>query len=496
MRRWTALVLAGALTLGSALPALAGDEKKDHDHKKDHKTRFEMQFRDWETGFWGNESLARMAAKGVIKGNADGTVAASRPVSRLEAAIMLSRLLDLEAPEIPRGKFELKAPWGKIEIKNEGDEFEIEIKTREGKWEFEDDGDLPAWGREAVLIGLRHGFLLFDGARLSPMAPLNRLEAAIMLVKAAGLDEEAQNRAGADLEFTDANRIPERLRGYIAIAVERGFVNGYDDGSFKPATLVTRAEWAALLDRLDRQGPDVSPDGRQIRGSVTAVHIGDSPAVTMTTPVFPNGVTYPVDDAAALYKNGRAITLADIVAGDNVIINLNADREIVMLSVHNVSRRVNGTVSAYTAPVSTSPGSISVTAADGATTAYVVTAQTAVTIGNQAGTLADVLLNDQVTLRVEGSQAVSIMIRRTGDDGQAVDPAKRFKLWGRLVSLDTTAGTITVLDWGNREHSLKLATNVKLDADDDDFQLSDLQPGDPVVVWGMGDIVAEIEVKD
>lgn len=406
MRKLIAATLAGVLSLGVVSPALAREAQA----RAKVRSRFEQEFQDWKQGFWGNEALARMITKGVIKGDS-GNVAAVRPVSRLEAAIMLTRLLDLKAPEIPLGEFEVKAPWGEIKIKNEAGEFEIKIKTPEGEFEFEDDRDVPAWGRDAILSALQNGFLLFDGARMSPRAPLHRLEAAIMLVKAGGLDAEAKTRAGAELSFTDASRISEQLRGYIAIAVEKGFVTGYEDGSFQPQKLVTRAEWAALLDRLDRNGsPVVSRDGHQVKGAVTAVTVGDAPSITMTTPVFPSGVTYPVDDSAVFYEKGKAITLADVAAGDNVIINLGAEREVLMVTVHNVPVHTTGTVKAYTAPTGTAAGSLTVTV-EGADKVFPVTAGTAVTLGDTASTANEIRVGDRLKVTTEGAQVTRIVIK-------------------------------------------------------------------------------------
>ncbi len=409
MRKLVAATLAGVLSLGAVSPAFA--DGREREGKAEVKGRFEAQFKDWKGDFWGNESLARLITLGVIKGNDDGTVAASRAVSRLEAAIMLSRLLDLKAPEIPQGEFKIKAPWGEIEIENKGREFEMKIKTRDGEIKLEDSKNIPDWGRAAILAGLEHGFVLFEGAKLSPMASLNRLEAAIMLVKAGGLDAEAKAKAGAELSFKDADKIAANLRGYIAIAVEKGFVTGYEDGTFQPTKLVTRAEWAALLDRLDGKESDVvSKDGRQVKGTVTAVATGTAPSITVTTPVFPNGVTYPIDDTAVFYEKGKAVTLADVAAGDSVIINLSADRKVLMVSVRNVPVQTAGTVKAYTAPTATAAGSLTITV-DGADKVYPVAANTAITLGEKAATLADIRVGDQVKVTTEGAQVTKIAIK-------------------------------------------------------------------------------------
>lgn len=409
MRKLLAAALVGVLSLGAVSPALAHDDK--HKSRVAVKSRFEIQFKDWQGEFWGNEALARMVTLGVMKGNGDGTLAAGRSVSRLEAAIMMSRLLELEAPELPLGELKIKAPWGELKIENSKREFQLRIKTREGEFKFEDSKQVPDWGRAAILTGLEHGFVLFDGAKLSPLDALNRLEAAIMLVKANGLDAEARARAGAELSFTDAGQIDERLRGYIAVAVENGYVTGYEDGSFRPGRLVTRAEWATLLDRLDRKASaPVSRNGRQVKGSVTGVATGEVPTVTMTTPVFPHGVAYAVDDTAVFYEKGKPVTLADIAAGDRVLINLSSDRKILMLTVNNVPAHAVGTVAAYTAPTATAAGSVTVTV-DGVDKVYPVTLGTAVMLGDRPATPADIRLGDRVKVTTEGAAVSRITIK-------------------------------------------------------------------------------------
>lgn len=482
MRNLVALTLAGVLALGTAAPALAHEKHEKAEHKE---SRFEGQFKDWTTDFWANESLARMVTKGVIKGNDDGTIASVRPVTRLEAAIMLARLLELKPPEVPYGEYRLKAPWGEVKIEHERDNFELKLKTREGEVELEDDREIPRWGRDAILIGLKHGFLIFDGARLSPMAPLNRLEAAMMLVKAAGLDEEARAKANAELSFSDAGKIPDRLKGYIAIAVEKGFVTGYDDGTFNPQKLVSRAEWAALLDRLDRKGAPVSADGRQVRGTVTAVAVGTAPSITMTTPVFPGGVTYPVDDSAVIYKDRKAATIANVAVGDQVIINLSSDREILLVTVHNVPRHVGGIVTAYTAPTDANAGSL-ILNADGTSETYAVPATLSVSLGKESGAPADVRVGDSVSLTLEGAQLKRIAIK-----------VEAVKVMGTLSVVTPGSGgalpTLTVAGADNTSSVYSVADHATIAAEGGAaLTLADLKAGDQVTLKVERNLVVRI----
>src|SRR6185295_14262110 len=57
------------------------------------------------------------------------------------------------------------------------------------------------------------------GSQFRPLENVNRLAAAVALVRAAGLRSEAEAKAGASLPFVDASSIPSNLRGYVSVAV-------------------------------------------------------------------------------------------------------------------------------------------------------------------------------------------------------------------------------------------------------------------------------------
>jgi serine protease AprX len=89
------------------------------------------------------------------------------------------------------------------------------------------------------------------GGQFRPLENVNRLAAAVALVRAAGLRSEAEARAGAPLPFVDALSIPNDLRGYVSVAVSRGLMQG--DSAFRPQGIFTRADLAranAVIQRL------------------------------------------------------------------------------------------------------------------------------------------------------------------------------------------------------------------------------------------------------
>jgi serine protease AprX len=98
------------------------------------------------------------------------------------------------------------------------------------------------------------GPLFYDAIRGKNFYPYNgatKLAAAIAFVKAAGLDSQAAS-ASLPLTVSDALSIPAAWRGYVAVALQRGFVP-LDGNAFNPGRSLTRVELATSLNTLVSQ---------------------------------------------------------------------------------------------------------------------------------------------------------------------------------------------------------------------------------------------------
>ncbi|MEZ5425171.1 MAG: S8 family serine peptidase [Pyrinomonadaceae bacterium] len=97
------------------------------------------------------------------------------------------------------------------------------------------------------------GMLVFDAPSGEPFRPFDKADkliAAVALVRAAGLEDQAMT-ATLPSNLTDASSIPEQFRGYVAIALEKGLVAA-DGNNFNPARPVTRLELSLGLVNLIR----------------------------------------------------------------------------------------------------------------------------------------------------------------------------------------------------------------------------------------------------
>ena len=81
----------------------------------------------------------------------------------------------------------------------------------------------------------------------------SRLDFTVALVRGAGLEAEAQARAGEILGLLDESKIPSDLHGYVAVALERGLIDTIDTDAgpiFDPKDDVPRVAAARFLLRL------------------------------------------------------------------------------------------------------------------------------------------------------------------------------------------------------------------------------------------------------
>jgi hypothetical protein len=98
-----------------------------------------------------------------------------------------------------------------------------------------------------------NGKLFFDAGNngtFRPDAPVTKIVAAVALVKAANLQSLAQTTV-LPLSITDYSQIPAEWRGYVAIALQKGFLS-LEGNNFAPSRNLNRVELAQAMVKLSR----------------------------------------------------------------------------------------------------------------------------------------------------------------------------------------------------------------------------------------------------
>ena len=90
------------------------------------------------------------------------------------------------------------------------------------------------------------------GGKFRPDDYATRLAAAVALVRAAGLQAEAEATYSLPSWVKDANTVPATLRGYVAVALDKGLMTA-EGGQFQAQSAITRAQLAHSMLVLWRQ---------------------------------------------------------------------------------------------------------------------------------------------------------------------------------------------------------------------------------------------------
>ena len=74
-----------------------------------------------------------------------------------------------------------------------------------------------------------------------------REDIAVALVKLKGYDTTGYDESILKAMFTDYQSISDDAKPYVATALEKGLISGYEDNTFRGQNSITRAEAATLL---------------------------------------------------------------------------------------------------------------------------------------------------------------------------------------------------------------------------------------------------------
>ena len=150
---------------------------------------------------WAKSAIERWADYEVVQGF-DGMFRPDDTISRAEMAVMINRIMNYQ--ERAENTFE----------------------------------DLPeTWYTDAVLKLVKQGVMVGDGNLIRPEEPVTREEATVMIARALGIKDDGSR----SVSFSDDDKVSEWARYAIEELTEKGFLNGYEDGSFRPQDGMTRA---------------------------------------------------------------------------------------------------------------------------------------------------------------------------------------------------------------------------------------------------------------
>lgn len=220
------MMLTAVMTMSSlTMAAYAVDYSAEYPDKP--TANYSQTFNDVPKSHWGFSYIGAMVQRGVLDGYPDGNFYPDNTVTRAEfAKIMMC------------------------------------VAKRPVYWpsyKYFQDVETDAWYAPYVhsaypfLSGYVYGE---DNRYYMPDEPALREDIAVALVKLKGYDTAGADTSILTTMFTDVSSISLDARKYVAVAVDRGLVSGYDDKTFRGQASITRAEAAAMLWRAYQYGND------------------------------------------------------------------------------------------------------------------------------------------------------------------------------------------------------------------------------------------------
>ncbi len=114
---------------------------------------------------------------------------------------------------------------------------------------FTDDSEIQPWARPYLEYSSKKGWIkgkaVGGAVYIKPNDTITRAEAAVMISRALGF--AAANKI-VKAEFGDKGKIPDWAVGYIDQLTEKKLMLGFSDNTFRPDSVLTRAEAAKIFD--------------------------------------------------------------------------------------------------------------------------------------------------------------------------------------------------------------------------------------------------------
>lgn len=253
---------------------------------------------------WAKDAINEMTDMGYIKGYEDQTFRPSRAVSKVETLILMSRILGVEDSD-----YDQTLEWA-------NNAYSATVNAINTTY-VDELSFLMYFG--AINVTDLRDYASSANANTS----LLRWQAAYLMVKLAGAEQEAGQMELDENTYSDYDAIPDKARPYVAYATKLGLMNGMGNDEngkayFSPDTTLTRAQMATLLNRMiDKM------DRTSITGSVTACD-ADAGKISIVENDA-SQTTFDTDNQTVIKLSGVDGDLDDITVGSTVMITKTFD---------------------------------------------------------------------------------------------------------------------------------------------------------------------------
>lgn len=250
-------------------------------------------------GHWAESIIADLMNRGTLSGYEDGTFRPDASINRAEYAALIVKA------------FGLSGGTDKV---------------------FPDTAN--HWAGNAIATAYQHGIIQgYSEAQFGPDDPVSREQAALMIVRAAGLTNTES------LNFIDKDKFSPWAESSIVAAAASGLFSGYPDGSFKPQGRTSRAEAAAVIYKcLNVKAQAIDPEAITEYDKAGVYGPGEKEeSITGNVAVKADGVVLQ-----NLHIKGDLIIAEEVGEGNVTLNNITVDGDTMVRGGGKNSIHING----------------------------------------------------------------------------------------------------------------------------------------------------------
>ena len=246
----------------------------------------DMAGANWD---WARDTVNELADQGIIKGYSDGTYQPNNSVTNQEAFTLFARIVGVNNAVNAAAVAAAQEQYADVAAK------------------------YNTYATKELCFMLYRG--IFTEAELNTYLgeatknnQLLRHEAAILITKVMGGEEEVRNTVMYVFDFVDADEIPAASMGYVDFVSRKGIMQGMEDNKFSPNTSVTRAQVAIML----KKTMDVMSLS-SASGTISDVNVSAKSFVL-------GGNTYTASDRTGINLDGQHVSFDALENGDTAVV--------------------------------------------------------------------------------------------------------------------------------------------------------------------------------
>lgn len=402
---------------------------------------------------WAKPYISEMAELGYIKGYEDGTFKPNNTITKTEALLLLSRMLGVNDDAYADSVELAQDAYGSM-LKKYSTNYSNEI-----------------------------AFLLYTGvlktddldtyiSTSNKNTPLKRYEAAVLLTKLLGAEEDVQKNTFVSSSYADTVEIPDSARAYVEYVKGEGIMQGMGttvsgQPVFSPNTDVTRSQMAkmlcSLIDVLNRSAET---------GVIASV---DNFNDTFTVTVNSVDVMYNTASNTRFKVDGKDVDLSALKAGMHVKIT-HLKGQVSLVENYNVIE--DAVIYGLVSSTKETTGSMAITIVDANDSSkkqtYSVSDKVKVRINDAVDTFGKIKSTNYVKMTISDGTVTEIEV-----------VSKTTNVSGTLINLDAS-GEYTILtvkgsDGTETDYEVS-ADGVNVARNSLDAKLSSLMQGDSITL--------------